>query len=52
MTDTQEPQSERRMKICKACDQFQPFLQRCAVCGCLMPLKVLLDNSVCPKGKW
>jgi hypothetical protein len=52
MTDTPESQSEQRMKICKDCDQFQPLLQRCAVCGCLMPLKVLFDDSVCPKGKW
>ena len=52
MTDTQEPQSERRMKICKACDQFQSLLKLCAVCGCLMPVKVLFDHSVCPKGKW
>jgi hypothetical protein len=51
-TDTSKPQSEQRMEICKACDQFQSLLQRCAVCGCLMPLKVLFDNSVCPKGKW
>jgi hypothetical protein len=47
------PKSEidRRMSICKKCDQFCSF-QRCAHCGCLMTLKAMLLESECPEGKW
>lgn len=44
--------SEKRMAICKTCDQFKPFLNRCGVCGCLMSLKSLFPSEKCPEGKW
>lgn len=44
--------SDKRMEICKKCDDFKPFLNRCGVCGCLLSLKTLFANEQCPKGKW
>jgi hypothetical protein len=41
-----------RYPICKECDSFNSSIKMCKECNCFMPLKTLLKNSVCPKGKW
>jgi hypothetical protein len=40
-----------RLDICKQCQYFTG-LERCALCGCFMPAKVMLPHSACPIGKW
>jgi hypothetical protein len=43
--------SEERLAICKACEEFTLKLV-CAVCKCVMPIKVKIESAECPKGKW
>jgi hypothetical protein len=42
---------DNRMSICRDCVHFTS-LQRCNLCGCVMPLKVSLAEAFCPDGKW
>lgn len=42
---------ERRMAICRACDQFTAK-QRCRLCGCWMKAKNRLATEPCPLGKF
>lgn len=42
--------SERRLAICKGCDQWDG--SRCKQCGCFTALKVRLPAEACPIGKW
>jgi hypothetical protein len=44
------PMSERRLAICKGCDQWDG--SRCNQCGCFTGLKVRLPAEACPIGKW
>jgi hypothetical protein len=44
------PMSERRLAICKGCDQWSN--NRCKQCGCFTGLKVRLPSERCPMGKW
>ena len=44
------PMSERRLAICKGCDQWTG--SRCKQCGCFTGLKVRLPAERCPMGKW
>lgn len=44
------PMSERRLAICKTCDQWDG--SRCKQCGCFTALKVRLPAEACPIGKW
>ncbi len=44
------PMSERRLAICKGCDQWDG--SRCRQCGCFTGLKVRLPAEACPIGKW
>lgn len=40
-----------RISICKSCPELNR-LNMCKQCGCFMPAKVRLKQSVCPLGKW
>ena len=42
----------QRMSICRACPWFEPKGQRCAKCGCVVPLKVYFKEEECPIKKW
>jgi hypothetical protein len=42
----------KRITICKSCDKLISKVNVCKECGCIMPLKVTLDNATCPLGKW
>ena len=49
------PSSElalQRTSICRACPWFEPKGQRCAKCGCVVPLKVYFEEEACPIKKW
>lgn len=45
---------EERLAICKKCDSLEALksLELCKECGCVVYLKVKLEHSECPKGKW
>lgn len=43
---------EKRTSICRACPWFVPKGQRCAKCGCVVPLKAYFKEEGCPIGKW
>jgi hypothetical protein len=43
---------EKRTSICRACPWFIPKGQRCAKCGCVVPLKAYFKEEGCPIGKW
>lgn len=42
---------EARYDICKSCSSFTS-LKTCRECGCIMPLKIKINGSYCPLGKW
>jgi hypothetical protein len=44
--------AKSRLDICKACPEFLNLTHQCKKCGCLMNLKVKLQDSGCPIGKW
>jgi hypothetical protein len=43
---------DRRLAICRGCDQFKDA--RCLMCGCVVALKAKLESETgqCPLGKW
>lgn len=43
-------ESKRRLDICKACPKKK--LNICTGCGCFIPMKVKVNISDCPDGKW
>ena len=47
-----EEEQNRRMEICKACDQFSKEDIRCRKCGCFLQQKTSLTASKCPLNKW
>lgn len=42
---------QTRYDICKSCSSFTS-LKTCRECGCIMPLKIKINDSICPLGKW
>jgi hypothetical protein len=44
--------AKKRLDTCKACPEFLGATHQCKKCGCLMNLKVKLQDSGCPIGKW
>ena len=44
--------SKARYDICLSCDKFINLTKQCRECGCIMPVKVKLQNAQCPLEKW
>jgi len=42
----------QRTSICKSCPWYVAKAQRCAKCGCVVPLKVYFEEEECPIKKW
>lgn len=42
--------TQKRLDICSKCSFYQG--NKCAKCGCYMPIKAALPFSKCPLGKW
>lgn len=42
---------DKKLQICRSCDKFIHATQMCKVCGCFMPLKVVMPFP-CPEKKW
>ncbi len=40
-----------RLEACRRCPELTRW-EQCRACGCIMPLKVQIDNAVCPRGRW
>lgn len=56
LIDPRIPRVQRRIRkmrltVCKECEHYTG-LEQCALCGCFMPVKVMLPHSSCPIGKW
>tara|TARA_R100000742_G_C4270986_1_gene89787 strand:- start:23 stop:379 length:357 start_codon:yes stop_codon:yes gene_type:complete len=49
---TDDENRSKRLKACLSCSWYIKERQRCAKCGCVVPLKVYLANETCPIGKW
>ena len=45
-------EQKKRLKLCEECSYYNKFVKTCKVCNCVMPLKVTIQSSKCPKGKW
>ena len=45
-----EEEKDRRLKICEGCEQYDQGT--CKLCRCNLGLKVLVETSHCPIGKW
>lgn len=41
-----------RMTICKGCDKYDEFENRCKECGCFLPPKAKIILDSCPLNKW
>lgn len=41
---------EERKRICESCENYAN--EKCKICSCYMPLKILMETSHCPVGKW
>jgi len=41
-----------RKQTCSTCEFKNTVVPVCNACGCLLPAKVMLVNSTCPKDKW
>jgi hypothetical protein len=42
----------KRLSVCESCDRFLKPTKQCLECGCIMPLKVRLQQAKCPLNKW
>lgn len=49
---SQEDIAKNRLSICESCEYFIKLTHQCNQCGCIMPLKVKLENATCPKNFW
>lgn len=49
---TTDEERDRRLEICRACDQFDAATVTCRQCGCNLKLKTRLRTGECPQGKW
>lgn len=43
---------EKRINICKTCEHFDSYKDKCKLCGCYMTMKTRLSGESCPVGKW
>ena len=41
-----------RERICLHCDWFEKKKLRCIKCGCVIPIKIRLEEESCPLNKW
>jgi len=50
----QAPEEEfnKRMNICKSCDQYDSVSIRCNNCGCFLKVKASWNSEKCPLNKW
>lgn len=49
---TSEEVANKRHSLCLVCPEFISLTKQCKKCGCFMPIKIKLESSLCPLGKW
>jgi hypothetical protein len=47
-----EFEANGRLAICKGCEFYNSYQERCSKCGCKMAIKTYLKAEKCPIGKW
>lgn len=47
-----EPEAQRRMRICEGCEFYRKSDQKCSRCGCSLAAKTALRAEHCPIGRW
>ena len=47
-----EEEFEKRMEICRNCDQYNSEQNRCNNCGCFLKIKASWNSEKCPLNKW
>jgi Family of unknown function (DUF6171) len=47
-----EEEAERRLEICRSCDEFIPEKMGCRKCGCRLRVKTAWRAVKCPIDKW
>lgn len=45
-----EELQQKRQNVCDSCEFY--INRRCSKCGCFMAVKIRLQTSSCPEGKW
>lgn len=45
-------ESQKRLELCKSCENYIPSITMCSICHCIMPLKTKIADLSCPIGKW
>jgi hypothetical protein len=45
-----EELQQKRQNVCDSCEFY--INRRCNKCGCFMAVKIKLQTSSCPDGKW
>jgi hypothetical protein len=45
-----EELQQKRQNVCDLCKLY--INRRCSKCGCFMAVKIKLQTSSCPEGKW
>ena len=43
---------KQRTEICRSCDKFDEFENKCVECGCYVPAKAKIILDSCPLNKW
>jgi len=43
---------KERITICKGCEKYEEFENRCKECGCYIPAKAKIILDSCPLNKW
>lgn len=43
---------KERMMICRGCEKYDEFENKCRECGCFLPAKARVILDSCPIGKW
>ena len=45
-------ESQKRLELCKSCENYISSITMCSICHCIMPLKTKIADLSCPIGKW
>jgi hypothetical protein len=45
-------EAHRRFDFCRKCPELIRPTAQCKKCGCFMKVKVRIEGSECPLGKW
>lgn len=52
MVNVDDKEQERRLEICRGCEEYDKEQNRCYKCGCYLSLKTEMRSGHCPLSKW